>query len=162
MIRKVEPKDAAAIAEIYNYYIEHTIITFETSPVNVREMKERISEITGDGFPWLVFEGNGQVLGYAYANKWRGRCAYRDSIESTVYLNPSEISKGVGKQLYAELIKILKAEGFHTVIGGIALPNDASIALHEKLGFQKVAHFKEVGNKFDHRIDVGYWQLMLS
>lgn len=103
-----------------------------------------------------------QLLGYCYASKWKGRCAYRYSVESTVYLSPDATGKGIGSKLYGTLLAELRQRQFHTVIGGIALPNPASVALHEKLGFEKVAQFRQVGNKFGRWIDVGYWQLLLQ
>ena len=161
MIRAVNNSDIPKICEIYNYYIINSIITFEESVVSVDEITNRISEITSD-FPWLVYEENGEILGYSYASKWKGRCAYRYSVESTVYLSNSATSKGIGSKLYEELIKQLKQKSIHAIIGGIALPNEKSVALHEKFGFQKVAHFKETGFKFNQWIDVGYWELILG
>lgn len=161
-IRPAEQRDAAAIATIYNHYVATTCITFETDPVSDKEMGERIDETHASKLPWLIAEENGAVLGYAYASKWKGRCAYRFSAESTVYLDSASKGKGFGKALYAALIDALRGRGLHAVIGGIALPNDASIALHERLGFEKVAQFKQVGFKQDRWIDVGYWQLLLG
>lgn len=157
MIRDATPSDADAIARIYNYYIEHTIITFEEESVSAEEMRSRIVE-TPSSLPWLICENNGVVAGYAYASKWKGRCAYRYSVESTVYLDTGQVGKGIGTQLYQHLLTELQAKSFHAVIGGIALPNAASVALHEKMGYTKVAYFKQVGWKFGKWIDVGYWQ----
>ncbi|MGH8166642.1 MAG: GNAT family N-acetyltransferase, partial [Woeseiaceae bacterium] len=97
----------------------------------------------------------------AYASRWHGRCAYRFSVESTVYLDPDRTGRGVGKRLYAALIDAIRDLSMRAVIGGIALPNEPSIRLHERLGFRKVAHFEQVGFKHDRWIDVGYWQLLL-
>jgi phosphinothricin acetyltransferase len=160
MIRNVEVEDAAQIAEIYNYYIKNTLVSFEESPVTSEEMASRIEEISSS-LPWLVYEEQNRIAGYAYASKWKGRCAYRYSVESTVYLNPTLRGKGVGSVLYQALLDKLKSQGYHTVIGGISLPNETSIKLHEKFGFRKVAHFSEVGFKFNKWVDVGYWQLKL-
>lgn len=161
MIRPVTLDDAAAIANIYNYYILHTIITFEEEPVSVEEMRGRIADITAT-HPWLVHEHQGAIDGYAYAAKWKTRHSYRRSVETTVYLDANKLGAGRGTQLYAELLRRLNETELHAAIGGIALPNQGSVALHEKFGFTKVAHFKEVGWKFDTWIDVGYWQLMLG
>ena len=161
MIRDVKGHDVAAICSIYNYYIENSVTTFEEQSVSVPEMKKRIKEITKE-LPWLVYEENGSVLGYAYASKWKSRCAYRYSAESTVYLSRMSLGKGIGTQLYVALIDRLRRLSLHSVIGGIALPNPASVALHEKTGFEKVAHFKEVGWKMNRWIDVGYWELILQ
>lgn len=160
-IQNVTVNDAAAIAAIYNPYIANTCVTFETDAVSAQDMRARIAEACDSQLPWLVATDRGSVVGYAYASRWKGRCAYRHSAESTVYLNQSSWGQGIGRALYTALVDRLRAQGIHAVIGGIALPNDASIALHERLGFEKVAHFKQVGFKQDHWIDVGYWQLLL-
>jgi L-amino acid N-acyltransferase YncA len=104
---------------------------------------------------------HGKVVGYAYASKWKSRSAYRYAVESTVYLDPRFTGQGIGRHLYGSLIAELRQRSLHAVIGGIALPNPASIALHERMGFVKVAHFKEIGWKFNQWIDVGYWELIL-
>jgi L-amino acid N-acyltransferase YncA len=161
VIRQAVSTDAEAIAGIYNHYIRDTIITFEEQPVAPLEMAERIAEVTSASLPWLVAEQDGSILGYAGASKWKGRSAYRFSVETTIYLAPHCFGRGIGTRLYQVLLKQLKDLGLHVAIGGIALPNAASLALHEKLGFRKVAQFAEVGFKFSKWIDVGYWQLTL-
>ncbi|MBN1406216.1 MAG: N-acetyltransferase [Calditrichaceae bacterium] len=160
MIRDANINDAAEICDIYNPYILNSTISFETEPVTETEMAARIS---GNGkLPWLVYQEDDKILGYAYATKWRIRQAYRYSVESAVYIDSEETGRGIGTLLYTELIKRLISMNIHAVIGGIALPNPASIALHEKFGFEKVTHFKEVGFKFNQWIDVGYWELILK
>ena len=161
-IRPAAPGDSHAIAAIYNHYIASTTVTFETERVTAADMQARIEETQSASLPWLVAEEGDRVLGYAYASKWKGRCAYRYSVESTVYLDAECIGRGIGKALYSALIDDLRERGMHAVIGGVALPNAASIALHEALGFRKVAHFEQVGFKQDRWIDVGYWQLLLG
>jgi phosphinothricin acetyltransferase len=160
-IRSAMANDAAFLARIYNHYVSATCITFETDPVSAEDMANRVSETQNASLPWLVAEESGQIVGYAYASKWKGRCAYRFSVESTVYLDPSATGKGIGSQLYTELIAVIRTLSMHAVIGGIALPNEQSIALHERLGFKKVAHFEQVGYKQDRWVDVGYWQLLI-
>jgi len=128
---------------------------------NSVSLAERIKE-TLSAFPWLVYEEHGEILGYAYASKWRGRCAYRYSAESSIYLRHDRVSRGTGLKLYAQLLAELRNSRLRSVIGGIALPNEASQRLHEKLGFKKVAHFEQVGWKLEKWIDVGYWQLILT
>lgn len=162
MIRNAIRNDAAAIVAIYNHFIVNTAITFEEQAITESDMAQRIADVQDGDLPWLVAEHDGAVVGYAYATKWRVRHAYRFSVESTVYLAPSSAGKGIGRLLYTALIKRLSEQGYHLVIGGIALPNPASVALHEALGFQKVAEFKDVGFKFGRWVDVGYWQMMLS
>ena len=158
-IRPAGESDAAALAAIYNHYIDNTVVTFETDRVGARQMGQRVKETAASSLPWLVAVRAGQLVGFAYASRWKGRCAYRYSVESTVYLDHAETGRGLGAPLYGALIEAIRAEGMHSVIAGIALPNDASIKLHERLGFIKIGQFAEVGNKFDRWIDVGYWQL---
>lgn len=157
-LRPATADDAEALAGIYNPYILDTIITFEETAITAAEMARRVAEVDGYGLPWLVAEQAGAVVGYAYAARWRTRHAYRFAVESTVYLGPQAIGRGIGTQLYQALFDALRQRGVHAVIGGIALPNQASVALHEKLGMHKVAQFPEVGFKFGRWIDVGYWQ----
>lgn len=161
-IRHAAPGDAVPVAEIYNPYVTDTCITFETEPVTAAEMATRIRETADAGLPWLVAIDQGSLVGYAYASRWKGRCAYRYSVESTVYLSPSGMGKRIGHALYQALVDRLRSQGIHTVIGGIALPNERSIALHERMGFQQVARFGQVGFKHDRWIDVGYWQLVFD
>ena len=154
MIRKANINDAAAIAGIYNYYVDNTIITFAETHLT----KEEIASQMQEGFPWYVWEERSRLLGYAHASKFKSRCAYRTSIETTVYLHHQSTGKGIGSALYQTLIDDLDGAGYHALIGGISLPNPASVAIHEKFGYKKVAHFKEVGHKFGNFVDVGYWQ----
>lgn len=161
MIRDIHINDSKALAAIYNYYISHTCITFEEIPVTENDIKERIQSHNLN-LPWIVYEENGEIAGYAYATEWKSRCAYKFSVESTVYLKQGKQGKGIGTILYRELLNRIAKSNIHAVIGGIALPNNPSVALHEKLGFEKVAQFKEVGFKFGKWIDVGYWELVLS
>jgi phosphinothricin acetyltransferase len=157
-IRPVTPADAAGIAAIYNHYVTETIVTFEETVVSTEEMARRIEEVRSASLPWLVALEAQQIAGYAYATKWRARSGYRFSAEVTVYLDPVMAGKGIGSRLYRELFPILEANGLHAIVGAIALPNPASIALHERFGMRKVAHFAEVGRKLGRWVDVGYWQ----
>jgi phosphinothricin acetyltransferase len=120
-----------------------------------------MDEVREASLPWLTAERAGEVVGYAYATAWRVRRGYRYSTEVTVYVAPGVGGLGIGSLLYADLIPALEERGIHIAIGGIALPNEPSVALHEKFGFNKVAHFEQVGLKFDRWIDVGYWQRIL-
>jgi len=160
MIRTATLSDAAQIAGIYNYYILNTTVTFEEEPVSAETMKGRIAEVL-EKYPWLVYEKEGKIVGYAYASAWKSRCAYKYSVETTVYLQQGLSGHGIGSELYTELLIGLKKLNLHGIIGGIALPNDACIALHKKSGFEKVAHFREVGFKFNTWIDVTYWEKIL-
>ena len=158
VIRPATPDDAAAIAAIYNPYIRDSVITFEEEQIDAQEIRQRLVTVGNRGLPWLISEVDGQVLGYAYADRWRTRTAYRYAVESAIYLDRKVAGQGIGTLLYQRLLEVLQAHGIHAVIAGITLPNAASVALHENLGFRKVAHFPSVGLKFNQWLDVGYWQ----
>jgi phosphinothricin acetyltransferase len=161
VIRDASPADAPDVAAIYNHYIAHTVITFEVDVLSDDDLRARIAKVQGAGYPWLVSESDGRVEGYAYASQFRDRAAYQHSAEATVYLAPDATGRGVGSTLYRALTERLRAMGIHLVVGGIALPNDASVGLHESLGFRRVGAFSEIGRKFDRWIDVGFWELRL-
>jgi phosphinothricin acetyltransferase len=162
IVRSAVPdQDAEQVSEIYNHYIRTSVITFEEVPVSVVEMEARMREIQTLPYPWLVAADGTDLLGYAYAGKWKVRAAYRHSSEITVYVKPGLERSGVGSALYEQLIPAVKTCGVRAVIGGVALPNDASVRLHEKFGFEKCAHFKQVGFKFGRWVDVAYWQRLL-
>ncbi|MDQ7734448.1 N-acetyltransferase family protein [Halomonas sp. SpR1] len=162
MIRDAVEGDSDSIAHIYNFYIENTAISFEEKPVSGSVIQTRVESVQGLGLPWLVAVEDDAVVGYAYATKWKERSAYRFSVEVSVYLSNQVRGRGLGAKLYDAIFSKLKENGIHAVIGGITLPNPASVALHEKMGMKKVAHFEKVGFKFDQWHDVGYWQLNLD
>jgi phosphinothricin acetyltransferase len=157
-IRPATEADAAAVAEIYNWYVANTVITFEVDPVPAAEIAQRMRNVLG-AHDWLVLEQGGGVLGYAYAARYHARAAYGLTTESTIYLRNGAGGQGLGTALYGDLVRRTFARGYRHMIGGIALPNDASVRLHEKLGFVKVSHFPRIGRKFERWIDVGHWQL---
>ncbi len=159
-IRSVKPLDAGRIAEIYNYYIENTIITFETEKITAAEMKKRIASHR-DGL-FIVGEVEGRIIGYAYADQFQERAAYEYTRELSIYLDSEWTGKGYGMILYEALFDRLKKSKYKVLVGGIALPNDASVKLHRKYGFKKVANFEKVGYKFGKWIDVGYWELIIK
>lgn len=161
-IRDAGARDAASVALIYNHYVARTTATFETEIVHPAMMADRIKQCQNSELPWLLALDGGSVLGYAYAVQWKPRRAYRQSCETTIYLAPEQVGRGIGKQLYKALLVRLRHGDYHTAIGGIALPNPASVALHEALGFEKTAHFREVGYKHGRWVDVGYWQTLLG
>ena len=162
MIRTATRDDAAQIARIYNHYVLHTVVTFEEAAVADADIAARIAEVAEASLPWLVDEQHGRIVAYAYASRWKSRCAYRFAAETTVYVDHDCTGRRHGSGLYGALLEELTARGQHAAIGGIALPNAASVALHERLGFARVAHFREVGFKFNQWIDVGYWQRLLA
>jgi L-amino acid N-acyltransferase YncA len=159
-IRRAVDDDARAICAIYNHYVAATVVTFEERPVAADEMARRISDVAAE-YPWLVWQEDEKTLAYAYATRWKARSAYRFAVETTIYVAHDRQRRGIGAALYAALLSDLRARGLHCAVGGIALPNDASVALHEKLGFKKIAHFEQVGWKLGRWVDVGYWELLL-
>ncbi|MEO8447742.1 MAG: N-acetyltransferase family protein, partial [bacterium] len=138
-----------------------SIATFEEEVMSEEEIKNRIKDVSKD-YPWIVYEDSGKVSGYAYATKWKERNAYRFTAEIAVYVENGNERKGIGTELLKNLIELSKEKGLHKLIAGIALPNEASITLHERSGFEKCAHFKQSGYKFGKWIDVGYWEKILS
>ncbi len=163
MIRPAESTDADGIAAIYNHYVANTVVTFEEEQCTAQQMAARVRETQALDLPWLVAENDdGQLIGYAYASRWNGRCSYRYSLEVTVYLSHLVVARGWGSRLYDSLFSELRMRPVHVLIAGIALPNEASVALHEKFGMCKVAHFSEVGYKLGQWHDVGYWQVILD
>lgn len=162
MIRDVSINDAKRIAEIYNYYIEHTIVTFEYDKLTESDMQERILKISRKGFPFFVYEDNNVVIGYAYLNNWRERVAYDITLETSVYLDHQLMGKGIGSILYAELIERAKKIGIHSLIGVVSLPNEQSQRLHTRFKFDLIGNFRESGVKFGKLIDVEFWQLLLN
>jgi phosphinothricin acetyltransferase len=161
MLRPCTPEDAARICCIYNHYVLETVVTFEEVPVSEVDMAQRISAASSL-LPWFVWEQDGIILGYAYATPWKARAAYRHAVEASIYLAHDATGRGLGTRLYKALVADLRRRGLHCVIGGAALPNPASVALHERLGFSKVAEFQEVGFKFGKRVNVAYWELLLD
>jgi L-amino acid N-acyltransferase YncA len=160
-VRQAEPLDAASIARIYNYYVLNTVVTFEEEAVSTEVMAHRMAEVGAIPLPWLVAELDGAVIGYAYASRWKVRSAYRHSVETTVYLEHGLEGRGIGTKLYSELLAILRGQRLHVAIGGAAQPNKASVALHEKLGFEHAGTFRQVGFKQNRWVDVAYWQVLL-
>ena len=160
-VRDIQKSDIPSVVSIYNYYIENSVATFEESRLSDSEMEKRINQVHTDGGRWLIASNGSDITGYAYSGIWQRRSAYRNSVEVTVYVSKDHLSKGVGKALYSELFRDPSTRSKHAIVAGITLPNPASIALHESFGMKKVAHFSEVGFKFDKWLDVGYWQLVL-
>ncbi len=160
-VRLVRPDDAEAVAAITSHYALNTIITFEEEAVPRDMMRALILQITRT-LPWLVVEDAQGVAGYAHVYPWKGRSAYRHTVESGIYLRPDAVGRGLGTRLYGELLQRLREARIHAVIAGIALPNPASVALHEKMGFHPAGRLPEVGFKFGKWIDVGYWVALLK
>jgi L-amino acid N-acyltransferase YncA len=160
-IRLAGDQDAETIAAIYRPYVETSAVSFEEIPPDRTEMARRIRETVGS-YPWLVCDEDGQVKGYAYATRHRVRAAYQWSVETSVYVGGRHMRRGIGRGLYLSLFRILAAQGFFNAYAGIALPNPASVRLHESLGFEPIGVFKRIGHKRGAWHDVGWWQLALK
>ena len=161
-IRKVRIDDACIICNIYNYYIVNTAATFETAPISEIGMQKRIEEILNTGYEFYVGEVNGKIIGYYYTHRWKERYAYATTVEESIYLDKNEIGKGYGTQLFEHLLHHIDKSKTHVLIGGICIPNEGSVRLHEKFGFKQISHMKEIGWKFDQWRDVGHWQLIFE
>ena len=160
-LRLVSPDDAAQIAAIYAPFCCETAVSFETIAPDEGIIRERICAVT-DRYPWLVaVSEEGVVLGYAYAGKHRERSAYRWSVDFTAYLAPAAKRRGIGTKLYTALVEICRLLGYHRAFAGIALPNDASVRFHEKIGFRPIGVYQRVGYKLGKWHDVGWWGLNL-
>jgi phosphinothricin acetyltransferase len=161
VIRLATANDFAAIAAITNHYIRTTAIHFAYEDVAADELRALWRQHEAI-YPWLVAETGRAVVGYAKSGSFRARTAYLWTTETGIYLAPEQRGRGLGRQLYSRLLDVLRAQGFHSVIGGIALPNDTSVRLHERLGFVPCGTVQRAGRKFDRWHDVGFWQLFFQ
>jgi phosphinothricin acetyltransferase len=160
IVRAADVGDAEAIADIYAPFVTGSITTFELEPPDAQEIARRMC--APPRMPWFVAEKDGGVVGFAYSSRYRARPAYRWSVESSVYIAQSGRGEGIGTALYQRLFDELRTLGYLIVNGAIALPNPASVALHESLGFRAIGVHTNVGNKFGAWHDVGWWQLTLG
>ncbi|MFV0390112.1 MAG: GNAT family N-acetyltransferase [Pyrinomonadaceae bacterium] len=156
-VRDATAKDAAQIAEIYNYYILNTPQTFETEALTSDDMQKRIETIQME-YPYLVAVEDSEILGYAYADNFKLRKAYNYACEVSIYVKNDAKKRGVGSRIYEVLFERLEQTNAHALLASIALPNDGSVSFHEKLGFRKVGHFEEIGYKLGRWVDVGFWE----
>jgi L-amino acid N-acyltransferase YncA len=160
-IRIATPADAAAVAEIYGPFCEHSPITFETERPTIGEIENRIRRIV-ERFPWLICENETEMIGYAYAGPHRDRAAYRWCVDVAIYLSGNRRGQGFGTALYRVLFQLLRIQGYYQAYAGITLPNPASIRLHQRLGFEPVGVYKRVGFKANAWHDVSWWALSLQ
>lgn len=159
-LRDVRLSDAADITAIYNHYIRLTDISFETEELTVADMAKRIEDISSS-FPYIVAEVDDMVVAYCYAHLWKERAAYGSTLETTVYVAPDRQRQRLGERLMLRLIDDCRLRGYHALIACITGGNEASILLHEKLGFRRASCFREVGRKFGRLIDVVDYELIL-
>lgn len=161
-IRLATPDDAAQIQAIYAPVVRETAISFEWEPPSVEEMRRRVESTLAKGYPWLVLDHSGEILGYAYGSTHRERVAYRWSAEVSVYIHPAWHRRGIGRALYASLFEVLRLQGFRNAFAGATQPNPGSVALHEAMGFQEIGLFRRIGYKFGKWHDVRWWGLALG
>jgi phosphinothricin acetyltransferase len=159
LIRLATEGDAAAIASLYRLYVEDSRVSFEEVAPDEREMARRMGNPM---HPWLVIEEDGKLVGFASTSPMRDRAAYRWSVETGLYLMPAAQGRRLGSRLLTAHLELLERQGFVTIVAGIALPNDASVALHEKLGFALSGIERGVGFKLGEWVDVGRWQRDLA
>lgn len=162
MIRAVTEKDAGRIAEIYGYYVVNTPTTFELEPPSRVDMEHKIRDIQADGYPWLVYEEEGTVMGYAYASRFREREAYRYTVEVSVYLDLESLGHRIGHELMERLLGMVREMGFYTVVSIVTTPNERSEKLFRSLGFQYVGTFRNIGYKLGAWRSVSQYSLQLK
>src|SRR5262245_4759280 len=160
-IRIATADDANELLAMYSPIVRETWISFELEPPSIEEMRNRISN-TVQQLPWLVYESNGSVDGYAYASRHRERAAYQWSVDVSAYVRPDIQRRGIARALYRALLAVLRVRGFVHAFAGIALPNDASVRFHESMGFESIGVYRSVGYKLGAWRDVGWWQYRLQ
>jgi len=164
LIRPAEPADLSRLVDIYNYYVRKTHVTFHTEPFSVTARRDWFAQFAASG-PWrlLVAAGDAGVLGYASSSEFKSREAYRSSVETTIYIDHEHTGHGIGGALYGRLLdELVQEPSVHRAYGGVALPNDASVELHQRLGYTRVALFSEVGFKFGKYWDVAWFEKQLD
>jgi phosphinothricin acetyltransferase len=158
-VRPADVKDLGQLNDLYNRYVLETHFTFDIEPMTLESRREWFDHYSSTGRHRVVVGvSDGSVIGYACSSRWRPKPAYETSVEASIYVAPEAVGRGIGTRLYEELFKQLQGEDVHRALAGIALPNQASIALHERFGFKRVAHFTEQGRKFDRYWDVGWYE----
>jgi len=158
----VRDDDFPSITRMYNYYVEHTIVTFDEEPLTCEAMRQKAGVIQRNYPYWVLEDDGGTVVGYGYGSQFRAKPAYRFTVETSIYFETSATGKGYGSALYTALLADLRDRGFKTALGVLGLPNEASAGLHEKMGFVKTGHLHNAGWKFGRWVDTGYWHLDLT
>jgi phosphinothricin acetyltransferase len=162
-VRPATAGDLAAVNDVYNQYVRETHYTFDIEPMTIEARQEWFTHYSTTGrHRLLVAVSDGQVIGYASSSAFRTKPGYNTSVETSVYLVPESVGRGAGSRLYEELLKALDGEDIHRAYAGIALPNPASVALHERFSFKRVAHFTEQGRKFERYWDVAWYEKALG
>jgi phosphinothricin acetyltransferase len=162
-VRPATAGDLSSVNDIYNQYVAETHYTFDVEPMSTDARREWFTHYGADGrYRVVVAVSEGRVIGYASSSRFRAKPAYETSIETSIYLAPESVGRGAGTRLYEALFNLLEGQDVHRAYAGIALPNPASIALHERFGFKRVAHFTEQGRKFELYWDVGWYEKPLG
>ncbi len=160
MIEEYQKKHSKGIWEIYSHYVLESNATLDHEVPDFKEFSNYCLQVSKD-YVFLVYIKNEEVIAYAYADKWKRKEGYKNTLESTIYVSPDNVNKGVGSQLYTLLILRLRKMGIRNLVACLTLPNTKSVALHERMGFIKAGHFNSIAKKFGQTVDVGYWQLIL-
>ena len=162
MIRDVQIRDASGICDIYNYYVDNSTITFDTEPMSAEQMIYKIEVTQEKKHPFIVWiSEDDKILGYAYCGGFRARSAYAKTVEISVYVDHNARRKGIGRALLKDLLDRARDGGYHTAVSVISLPNDASEALHESVGFELKGTIRDAGYKYERYVDIAFWQRML-
>jgi len=161
IIRPAAPGDAAAILDIYRNFILNTTVTFEETVPTLEQFRARMDSIMAE-YPFLVCEDGGRIAGYAYAHRHQSREAYRYSAELSIYLRPHYTGLGIGRAMCDAMVELLRMQGVQTVYSAVSMPNDASCALHEAMGFEQAGLWKNTGYKKGRWIDILWYQLALG
>jgi phosphinothricin acetyltransferase len=159
VIRRAEPADLSALLDIYNHYVLHTPISFDIAPRTLAQRQEWFDQFAGSGrYRCFVAAQDGKAIGWACSARFKEREAYATSVETSVYCAPDQTGRGLGRRLYATLFDALAAEDIHRAYGGVTLPNEASVALHLRVGFRHIGTYREVGRKFGRFWDVALYE----
>jgi phosphinothricin acetyltransferase len=162
-IRVIAERDLPELTRVYNYYVRETPVTFDIEPYTVEQRRPWLAGFDPNGpHRCFVAEQDGRAVGWACSLRFRAKAAYDSSVETSIYLDPGATGQGLGSQLYATLLESLAETDTHMLLGGVTLPNPASIALHERFGFESIGVFKEVGRKFDRYWDVQWFEKRLK
>ena len=163
VIRRVEPGDLPALLEIYNHYVRETAITFDVEPRSLAQRQAWLDSFaTGGRYQCFVAARNDKAVGWASSHRYNERAAYETTVESSVYCRVDAVGRGIGTRLYEALFESIGAEDVHQIVAGVSLPNPASVALHERVGFRRVGVFEHVGRKFGRYWDVAWFQRPLK
>lgn len=158
-MRQVTIQDAARICEIYNYYVQHTSVTFDTEPFTLEMMERKIQSILDGGYDYWVYELDDIIVGFCHLNQWKPRNGYRFTSEISIYVAKEFVGRGIGVVMMNHLLAHVDRSKIRSILSCISLPNDSSVRVHEKLGFRQAGLYRRIGFKLGEWRDVGYWQL---